>query len=222
MTVETRPRVGTWPAASVLTAALAGGAVWGVTIRAWMRIIAEDPDFSWGGTLYIMIAPTLGAFLVGLAILAARRGPGLRRAVSIIGARASVVPLGMGAGAILVPTVIFGGLALAGRRLGVFGRVVVSLALVGGGFLGGSGLELVTIVVLAAMVALVLSGRAPILTLWLLALLPVIGVVALVVGSDISMLSKIVGVVSYPVLAGVAIATYRRSLVPLGPSRQAV
>jgi hypothetical protein len=60
-----------------MLAGMAGGVVWGVGARAAMRAIAlaagHRPDFSWGGTLGILL---LGAFvggLAGLPYLAVRR-----------------------------------------------------------------------------------------------------------------------------------------------------
>ena len=34
---------------------LAGGLAWGVIPRLWMRFISTNPEFTWSGTLFIVI-----------------------------------------------------------------------------------------------------------------------------------------------------------------------
>ena len=38
---------------------LIGGCALGVFARLWMRLIAEDPDFTWNGTIFIVLAFTI-------------------------------------------------------------------------------------------------------------------------------------------------------------------
>ena len=40
----------------VVVAALTGGLALGVISRLWMRWISTDPEFSWSGTIFIVIA----------------------------------------------------------------------------------------------------------------------------------------------------------------------
>lgn len=81
-----------------------------------MRFISTSPEFSWGGTLFIV----LGFGVVGLAQSAAyvgrraalgRRAMTALRVVAIVG----LLPLGFAAGASMFPTIILGTLALTQR-----------------------------------------------------------------------------------------------------------
>jgi len=99
---------------SRLRLALAGATVgfgWGVAARAWMRLISTEPEFTWSGTGYILGACTVAGLLLGAAEASRRRGA-MRwwRATA-----ASALLLGVGAGMIVLPTALLGGLA-AGRR----------------------------------------------------------------------------------------------------------
>jgi hypothetical protein len=99
------------------------GALLGVVARLWMRWISTEPEFSWGGTIFIV-----GAFAVfGLTQAVAlstrlhRRGRLVRtvaRAAGVVG----MLPLFASAGSIMMPTVVFGGLAVWRRELQVAAR----------------------------------------------------------------------------------------------------
>jgi len=110
--------------AAALGAAL--GALWGVAARVWMRLVSTSPEFSWSGTLgIVVVAAGLGA---GVAVSSrARSLTGWRRA-----ARLAVVP-GMvifaGQGLPLLPAFVVGGLLL--RRRHVIARLGTALAVVG-------------------------------------------------------------------------------------------
>jgi len=104
------------------SAGLLLGVGWGVAARIWMRLISTSPEFSWGGTLSIL----LGAGIVGLAlgvVHAARvRGrTGWWRLLYLL-----VPLLFAGAGLPLLPAVVLGGWGL---RRGRFGRIVAGLAI---------------------------------------------------------------------------------------------
>jgi hypothetical protein len=122
--------LGTRPPAtrpSRLRLALAGAALglgWGVAARAWMRLITTDPGFSWSGTGYILGACTVIGLLLGAAEAGRRRGA-MRwwRATG-----ASALLLGVGAGIIVVPTALLGGLAAGRRRWHPAVRAVLALA----------------------------------------------------------------------------------------------
>jgi hypothetical protein len=109
--------------AALLGAAL--GAAWGVAARAWMRLVATQPEFSWTGTLFIVgLSALLGAG-VG-ASWAARGARGWRRVL-----RASVLPgmlLFAGQGLPLLPGFLAGAL-LWRRRVAL--RVLGALGVVG-------------------------------------------------------------------------------------------
>lgn len=90
---------------------LLGGATLGVVARAWMRLISDDPEFSWGGTAAVVGGFAVWGCVQGFA-MAVRRAASRRWVV--IGARvvgiAGTLPLFFGAGSILAPTVLAGGL----------------------------------------------------------------------------------------------------------------
>jgi hypothetical protein len=103
------------PALTVTIAATTGlalGLVFGVLARVWMRFISTDPEFSWSGTSFIVGAFAVFGLTQGLAG-GARRSGWRRPAVTVcrvIGAIGMLGPVG-GPGIIMMPTVIFGGLA---------------------------------------------------------------------------------------------------------------
>jgi hypothetical protein len=107
----------------VAAGALAGLA-WGVAMRAWMRFITTDPEFSWSGTLFIVGASTIVGALLGCAW---RR----RRAGGIGWWRFSILALfllGAG-GAVMWPSVVLGGFAL-GRLRSIQIRIAAGLVAV--------------------------------------------------------------------------------------------
>jgi hypothetical protein len=94
------------------------GVAWGVVARVWMRFIATDPAFTWSGTIFVLAAPTIAGTAMGLAATTGRpwaKGLGI----------ASLVPLGMGAGALMLPTILFGTLAARRRTLPPMVRLVL-------------------------------------------------------------------------------------------------
>jgi hypothetical protein len=93
------------------------GFAWGISARLWMRFIATDPQFTWNGTAYIVLVPTVIGLMMGVALATHRRW------AKIVGGIA-VIPLGMGAGTLMLPTIIFGALSF-GRRFGFLGALPV-------------------------------------------------------------------------------------------------
>lgn len=97
-----------------LAAGLFGGFTLGVIARAWMRLIAEEPDFTWAGTIFILGAFTIFGLTQSVAAVARRR---TKRRWTLTVARligtVGFLPLFVGAGAIMMPTVVGGGFALA-------------------------------------------------------------------------------------------------------------
>jgi hypothetical protein len=90
-----------------------GGAVLGILARLWMRLISDDPEFSWAGTLVIIIAFAL--FGAGQALSWSARRTALRRpGITVARVVAAVLALSIfgGAGSIMLPTVLGGGLAV--------------------------------------------------------------------------------------------------------------
>lgn len=110
------------------------GLAWGVAARLWMRFISTDPEFSWSGTGFIVGAATIAGTASGI-VRAARRSW-----VKGLGV-AAFLPLGMGAGMLTLPTIMFGTLATRRRTLPSAARVLlgvvaaIPLAFVVGGIL---------------------------------------------------------------------------------------
>ncbi len=99
---------------SMLAIGLFGGAALGIAARAWMRLISDDPEFTWGGTIFIVMAFTIFGFTQSIVAVARRRTKRrwtltLARVIGTVG----LMPIFVGAGAVMVPTVVGGGLALA-------------------------------------------------------------------------------------------------------------
>ena len=92
------------------------GLLWGVLARLWMRLIATDPDFTWGGSLYIVGAATIFGLGVGGAAAGRRsRRRWVCRVTRVLGA-ISLFFLGAAAGALMVAFVVPAALAITERR----------------------------------------------------------------------------------------------------------
>ena len=108
------PRRGHSDIIRTIGAGVLGGTVLGVAARAWMRLISEDPEFSWSGTIFIVVAFAIFGLTQSVAAVTRRRSHRswaitIARSISAIG----VLPLFVGAGALMLPTVVGGGLAYA-------------------------------------------------------------------------------------------------------------
>jgi hypothetical protein len=100
-----------WPI--VLLTGLAGGLAWGIVARVWMRFISDDPEFTWSGTLFIVIG--FGIAGLGQSVAHLGRRAGLRRSrltALRVFTTAGLLPLGMAAGGPMFPTVILAPLAI--------------------------------------------------------------------------------------------------------------
>lgn len=99
-----------WP---VVLAAPFAGALLGAVARLWMRLITDDPEFTWNGTLFIVLAFALA--MTGHALAWAVRQRGARRRwttlARIVGGLLTM-PLFGGAGAVMLPTVAAASLAV--------------------------------------------------------------------------------------------------------------
>lgn len=106
-----RHRPGWW---IVVCAPLVGAAL-GVVARCWMRLITEDPEFSWSGTIFIVLAFTIAGAGQGVAWAVRRAGVGRRWSTTArVAAGILTLPIFTGAGAMMLPTVF--GASLAGAR----------------------------------------------------------------------------------------------------------
>ncbi|MEP7201364.1 MAG: hypothetical protein ABI894_02085, partial [Ilumatobacteraceae bacterium] len=99
---------------ATLAAGFFGGLAFGIVARLWMRFIAEDPDFTWNGTIFILGGFTVFGFTQSAAAEIRRRAKHrwpvvVGRTIGLIG----LLPIFVGAGAVMLPTVVGGGLARA-------------------------------------------------------------------------------------------------------------
>ncbi len=97
----------------MIPAGFLAGAATGVIARGWMRWISTDPEFTWPGTIGIL----LGFALFGTAqavVWSVRRAGWSGRRLNIVRSLAAVLSLGLfvAAGAIMFPTVVCASLAL--------------------------------------------------------------------------------------------------------------
>lgn len=115
----------------LVPAGLLAGAALGVVARWWMRLLTDDPEFTWSGTLFIVGAFTVFGFGQGLA-LATRRSVSRRwpaTTTRCLGALTSL-PLFLGAGMVMLPTFALGALAWWRRRWRL--KVRVALGVIAG------------------------------------------------------------------------------------------
>lgn len=147
-------------AVPTLATGLFGGCLLGIAARAWMRLISEDPEFTWNGTLFIIGGFTIFGLTQSIAAVARRRASRrwkltLVRVLGVIG----TLPLFIAAGAIMLPTVVGGGLAFARvewRKVTRAVCLVVAAApvlLVGKDLVGSFGWSLHTIAGFVVMLA---------------------------------------------------------------------
>ena len=122
--------------AGVLAASFAAGTGLGVVARVWMRFITTHEEFSWSGTLLIVVG--FGVAFAGQAgVYLARRNRTSRRA--FIGLRVlaivTLLPLSFGAGAFGFPVIVLAPLGVIrsgwNRWLRILLGVLALLAVVG-------------------------------------------------------------------------------------------
>lgn len=118
-----------WSTAGVVAAGGALGAGWGAVARFWMHFAAPDPQFTLGGSGYVVLAPAVVGALAGLALAARRNGWRGSSVVRALGA-GSVLLLGMGAGIMVLPAVACGAAAVSFTRGRAAGRWVLGTAAV--------------------------------------------------------------------------------------------
>lgn len=105
-----------------------GGLVWGILMRLWMRYISTDPEFSWSGTGFILGAALVAGLGLGTAYAFNRKGrAGWWRLFGL-----PVILLGAGAGSVMLPGVVIGGLAFARRNWPKNVRIALGVLAIGG------------------------------------------------------------------------------------------
>ena len=102
-----------------------GGVVWGIAARSWMRLLSTDPEFSWSGTMVIVMIAT-SVWTGGGIVAASRRRSDRFRVAGRVGGSVLCLVLGLGQGALLLPTALFGGLSFARRRWSRSRRVLLA------------------------------------------------------------------------------------------------
>ena len=100
-----------WLRAHPVAAGALLGLAWGVSMRAWMRFISTNPEFSVAGTLFILGAATIAGSLLGLARHRRRLGGTGWWRFSLL----SLGLLGAG-GAVMWPTVVLWAAAIGRLR----------------------------------------------------------------------------------------------------------
>jgi hypothetical protein len=96
----------------VVAAAFGLGIVWGGLARGWMRVISTDPYFTMSGSVFIAGEFSFSYTSPSVALVARRwRLPVLRTAGRLVGLL-GMLPLFIGGGAVMLPTVVGGGLAV--------------------------------------------------------------------------------------------------------------
>ena len=102
----------------IILAAVFGGLALGIIARLWMRWISTDPEFSWGGTLGIIISFAIFA-TTQATIYVLRRRVINRRLTSVIRGVGTffTLPLFTAAGAVMFPTVILASIAIWRKKM---------------------------------------------------------------------------------------------------------
>ena len=113
----------------VLAGGFLGGVTWGIVARAWMRFISTNPEFTWSGTLFIVLGFGIAGLAQASAYLGRRAGLGRRpmtivRVVTFVG----LLPLGMAAGGQVFPTVVIAPLAIRHTEWSSRTRALLGLA----------------------------------------------------------------------------------------------
>ena len=104
-------------AVRALALGLLGGVTLGVAARGWMRLIAEEPAFTWSGTIFIVAGFTIFGVTRSIVAIAHRRGRrGLKLTVARVLGVVGILPLFVAAGGVMMPTVVGAGLASARRE----------------------------------------------------------------------------------------------------------
>ena len=112
----------------IIPAGLVGGLLVGVTARAWMRWISTKPEFSWPGTLSIVIGfGIFGAIQSTVyTVRSKRRRKWLLVLIRILGT-IFTLPLFVAAGGMMLPTVLTVSLAVWREKWKIWIRVLLSL-----------------------------------------------------------------------------------------------
>ena len=209
-TIDRSTRVKVIP---TLAAGLGAGMLFGIAIRAWMRLISESPEFTLSGTMFIVIAGTLAGLGAALAAVARRNQWRFGKAASVVGG-ILFLGLGTGAGIILFVTVALLGVAIARPRITLPVRLLVAgfAAMVAFVMIG---LDLPASAFLWAVVGVpLLIGWRPRLVLTVLGLIPVGFVMWGVLTSQLPLWQRLAGTAAYPLLVAPVLLWFSRTVAP--------
>ena len=133
----------------MLAAGLFGGLTLGIIARAWMRLISDDPQFTWDGTIFIVGGFTVFGFTQSVVAVSTATGATTMDVDDRPCDRNHRdVPLFVGAGGLMLPTVVAGGLARARVEWNPIARwicpslAVVPVLIVGSQLVGSFGWSL--------------------------------------------------------------------------------
>ena len=194
------------------------GLLWGVAVRLWMRLIAEDPEFTVTGTIFIVGAATIAGLGMAVSAVARRNRWRFGKVASVLGG-ILIVPLGTGAGGILLATVVVGGVALGRPRIALPVRLAVLAPVV---LIGMSALGLpigVAIALVGAVGVLLVSGFRTRLVLGILAAAPAVLVIFGVLTSDLPLWQRIAGAAAYPMVVAPILLWFSRTVAPFAEGR---
>ena len=116
-----------WVRHPIISGAI-GGLLWGGLMRLWMRFISTDPEFSLSGTGFILVAALLAGLGLGAAYSFSLKTT--RPWWRLLGL--PVILLGSGAGSLMLPGVVLGGLAFGRRDWPKAVRVALGTVAIGG------------------------------------------------------------------------------------------
>ena len=106
----------------IILAAIFGGFVLGIVARLWMRWISTDPEFSWSGTIFIIMAFTFFTTTQALVYVFRRRVE-TRRLTSVVRSVGIFFTLVNPAVAVMFATVALASLALWQEKMDKRGRI---------------------------------------------------------------------------------------------------
>ena len=110
---EARPRPSLWVVPGTMAVYGGVGVLYGAAVRAWMRLVSDNPGFSWAGTLFIIGAFVIGFAMCGLVAGGRKRGWQGLMVPTRIAAVFLCLPCFTAAGAAMIPTIIPGAIAYA-------------------------------------------------------------------------------------------------------------
>ena len=189
------------------------GVAYGVAARGWMRLISTDPEFSWSGTLSILLAFGIIGLLLGLAYAAAANpAPRLPTRVAHAAGLAGIVLLAASPGVVMVPPILFGAVALHGTRPRWPWRVLLALTVgLGAVVTGVDGSAILALGALVALAVLLVSGwRFRIVCAVAAAL--TFGLVVIGLFGELPMWRAVAGTAGYALLIGTAARAYAGAL----------